>query len=213
MQLVRTEDQELLAKTAADFVQEQSPLSRVRALRDARDPVGYSPELWRRMAELGWVGIPFPEELGGAGMGLSELAVVMEELGRALAPEPFLSSVLLGGGAVMLAGSEEQKKAWIPGVAAGRTVLTLAWQEPGSRYDLHRVATRAEREGGRFRLTGEKIQVLDGTSADALVVTARVAGAEDDPEGLGLFLVPRDAPGLRPPRAPERPGRRGGRAR
>ena len=197
MQLVRTEDQELLARTAADFVAEHAPLSRVRALRDARDPVGHSPELWRRMAELGWVGIPFPEELGGAGMGLSELAVVLEELGRALAPEPFLSSVLLGGGAVMLAGSEAQRKAWIPGVAEGRTLLTLAWQEPRSRYDLHRVATRAEREGRGFRLTGEKIQVPDGTSADAIVVTARVDGAEDEPDGIGLFLVPRDAPGLR----------------
>jgi len=197
VQLVRTEDQELLARTAADFVAEHAPLSRVRALRDARDPVGHSPELWRRMAELGWVGIPFPEELGGAGMGLSELAVVLEELGRALAPEPFLSSVLLGGGAVMLAGSEAQRKAWIPGVAEGRTLLTLAWQEPGSRYDLHRVATRAEREGRGFRLTGEKIQVPDGNSADAIVVTARVDGAEDEPDGIGLFLVPRDAPGLR----------------
>ncbi len=196
MQLVRTEDQELLAKTAADFVAEHSPLSRVRTLRDARDPIGYSPDLWRQMAELGWVGIPFPEELGGAGMGLSELAVVMEELGRVLAPEPFLSSVLLGGGAVMLAGTDEQKKAWIPEVAGGRTQLTLAWQEPGSRHHLQRVATRAEKEGGGYRLVGEKIQVLDGTSADALVVTARVSGADDDPAGIGLFLVRRDAPGL-----------------
>jgi alkylation response protein AidB-like acyl-CoA dehydrogenase len=196
VQLVATEDQELLAKTAGDFVREHSPVSRVRALRDARDPVGFSRDLWRRMAELGWVGIPFPEALGGAGLGLADLAVVLEQLGRRLAPEPFLSTVLLGGQAILLGGSEAQRRAWLPGVCAGRTLLALAQQEPRSRYDLGRIATRAEPAGEGWVLRGEKIQVLDAAGADALVVVARSAGGERDPEGLTLFLVPREADGI-----------------
>ena len=113
MQLVLSEDQELLAKTAEDFVAEHSPVSRVRELRDKEDPIGFSRELWREMAGLGWVGIPFSEKLGGADMGLAELAVVLEALGRTLAPEPFLSTVLLGGQALRLAGSEAQQARWL----------------------------------------------------------------------------------------------------
>ena len=110
MQLVLSEDQELLAKTAADWVREHSPVSRVRQLRDTKDATGFSRSLWKQMAELGWVGIVFPEEYGGAGMGFADLAVVLEALGRTLAPEPFLSTVLLGGQALALGGSDAQKK-------------------------------------------------------------------------------------------------------
>jgi len=149
------------------------------------------------MAELGWVGIPFPESLGGAGMGLAELAVVLEELGRHLAPEPFLSTVLLAGQVLQLAGSEAQQKRWLEPVVRGDAFLALAQQERGSRFDLHRVATRAEARGSGFRLSGEKIAVLDGGVADAFVVVARSAGAEDDRSGISLFLVPNSAPGLR----------------
>jgi alkylation response protein AidB-like acyl-CoA dehydrogenase len=196
MQLVLTEDQELLAKTAADFVAERSPVSRFRALRDADDPLGFSRELWKEMAELGWLGIPYPESLGGAGMGLAELAVVLEALGRNLAPEPFLSSVLLAGQALLLGGDEAQQGRWLAPLVAGEALLALAQQEERSRYDLNRVATRAEPEGDGWRLDGQKIQVLDGTAADALLVVARSAGAEDDPTGIDLFLVEKDAPGL-----------------
>jgi alkylation response protein AidB-like acyl-CoA dehydrogenase len=196
MQLILSEDQELLAKTAADFVAENSPVARVRALRDANDPDGFSRALWKQMAELGWVGIPFPESLGGAGMGLAELAVVLEELGRNLAPEPFLSTVLLAGGVLQLAGSEAQQKRWLEPAVQGDAILALAQQERTSRFDLHRVATRAEAVGGGYRLSGEKIAVLDGAAADALIVVARTAGAVDDRSGISLFLVPASAPGL-----------------
>ena len=126
MQLLLTEDQELLAKTAADFVAEQSPVSRFRELRDSDDPLGFSRSLWKQMAELGWVGIPFPEEFGGAGLGLSELAVILEALGRNLAPEPFISTVLLAGEALLLGGSDAQKKHWIEPVAAGDAFPSIA---------------------------------------------------------------------------------------
>ncbi|MEE9606635.1 MAG: acyl-CoA dehydrogenase [Myxococcota bacterium] len=197
MQLVLTEDQELLAKTAADFANDHSPLARVRRLRDSGDPDGFSRSLWKQMAELGWLGIPFPEEYGGAALGLAELAVVLEALGRKLAPEPFLSSVLLGGQALLLGADEAQKRAWLPGIIAGESFLALAFQERRSRYDLKRVATRAERAGDGWRLSGEKIQVLDGTVAHAFVVVARSAGGEADPDGITLFLVPSDAQGVR----------------
>jgi len=196
VQLLMTEDQELLAKTAADFAEARSPVARFRALRDADDPVGFSKALWKEMAELGWVGIPFPESVGGAEMGLAELAVVMEALGRRLAPEPFLSSVLLGGQAVLLAGSDAQQSRWLGSLVAGDAFLALAYQESHSRYDLFRVACRAEPAGAGWRLTGQKIQVLDGHVADALVVVARTAGAEADAQGITLFLVESGAAGL-----------------
>jgi alkylation response protein AidB-like acyl-CoA dehydrogenase len=196
VELVLTEDQELLAKTAADFVRQHSPISRVRALRDANDPLGFSRDLWRQMAELGWTGILIPEEYGGAGMGLADLVVVLEALGRALAPEPFLSTVLLAGPLLTRAGSTAQKQAWLPGIAAGENILTVAYQEAHSRYDLNRVTVKAEKSGAGWLLSGEKIQVLDGAAADALLVSARTAGAPQDQQGITLFLVTKDTPGL-----------------
>jgi alkylation response protein AidB-like acyl-CoA dehydrogenase len=197
LQLVLSEDQELLAKTAADFVVEHSPVSRVRALRDRRDPVGFSRPLWKQVAELGWVGIPLPEEHGGAGLGLSEFAVVLEAFGRTLAPEPFLSTVLLAGRALARGGSAAQQKEWLPRIAAGDAIATLAFQEPGARFDFCRVAARAERAGGGWRLSGRKIQVLDAHVADLLIVPARSSGGDADRAGIGLYLLRAGARGLR----------------
>lgn len=191
MALVLTEDQELIAKTARDFVALESPVARMRALRDADDPVGFSRNLWKQMAELGWVGIPFPEPLGGAGMGFAELVVVLEALGRNLAPEPFLSSVLLGGQALLLAGSESQQAVWLAPLVKGEKLVAFAYQEARSRYDVNRIETRGQKRGAGWLLTGEKVHVIDGHTADALVVSARTPG------GVSLFLVPADAKGLR----------------
>lgn len=196
MQLVLSEDQELIAKTAVDFMQERSPVSRMRALRDSADETGFSRELWKEMAELGWLGIPFPEEYGGAGLGIAELAIVLEAAGRVLAPEPFLSTIALGGQILLRTGTPAQRQAWLPEVVKGEKLLALAHQEAASRYEVCRVKTRAQRLDGSWRIDGEKIQVLDGHVADALIVVARTAGSENDVEGLSLFLVPAGAPGL-----------------
>ena len=190
MQLVLTEDQEFIAKTAEDFVAEKSPISRVRELRDSADATGFSRELWKEMADLGWAGIPFAEELGGADLGMAEFVTVLEALGRTLAPEPFLSTVLLAGQALRLGGSESQQKEWLPGLIAGDKILALASQERSSRYDLASVETKAEPQGDGFVLTGEKIQVLDGHVADAIIVSASTSG------GVSLFLVPKGASGM-----------------
>lgn len=196
MQLVLTEDQELIAATAREFVEANSPVSRFRALRDAGDPLGYSPTLLREMAELGWLGIAFDEKDGGAGLGLAELVLVVEALGRRLAPEPIVGGLAMGGFALAAGGPAAPRAAWLPGVIEGSKVVALAHQEPGARYDVARVTTRAEADGRGHRLTGSKTQVLDGFGADAVIVPARTSGGVADRAGITLFLVEMGAPGL-----------------
>lgn len=197
MQLVLTEDQELIAKTAADFVAERSPVSRFRALRDGGDDVGFSRELWKEMAELGWVGIPFPESAGGAGMGMAELVLIIEALGRTLAPEPFLSCVALAGDVLASEGSVAQQAEWLEPLIAGDKLVALAHQEPASRYDVRSVVATAERSGEGWQLSGRKVQVLDGHVADAIIFAARTSGQDSDDDGISLFLVPAAAKGVR----------------
>jgi len=148
------------------------------------------------MAELGWLGIAVPEAYGGAGLGATELAIVMEEAGRGLLPEPLVGSVLLGTTALLRGGSDAQKQAHLPALAAGERIAAVAYQEAGSRYRVADVATRAERAGSGWKLTGEKLQVLDGHVADLLVVSARTAGERHDADGVTLFLVPANASGV-----------------
>jgi alkylation response protein AidB-like acyl-CoA dehydrogenase len=196
MQLVLSEDQELIASTARDFVAANSPVARFRALRDSGDPLGYSPALLREIAELGWLGIPFDEKDGGAGLGLAELVIVVEALGRKLAPEPIVGALAMGGVALALGASAALRAAWLPGVIEGKKVVALAHQEPLSRYDLFKLATRAEAKGQGYALSGVKSQVLDAVGADAVIVPARTSGADGDRDGITLFLVERGAKGL-----------------
>src|SRR5688500_16997801 len=147
MALVPNEDQQLLQRTAQDFVRTRSSLKRIRALRDSGDALGFSRDLWREMAVLGWAGIPIPEAYGGAGLGQVELAIIMEELGRGLAPEPMLSTVCLGANAIVHGGTDEQKREILPGVASGETLLSVAWEEAKNRIDPISVDVRAKRCG------------------------------------------------------------------
>jgi acyl-CoA dehydrogenase len=190
VKLTFDETQEHLAETARSFVQSTTPIDRVRRLRDTKDPVGYSPKLWKEMAELGWTGICLPEEYGGSALGFVELCIVLEEAGRRLVPEPLVSTVLLGAQALLLGGTAEHKERWLPNVAAGAAVLTVAYQETGSRYDVRKLETVAERTSSGYRLTGKKVHVLDGHVANALVVSAR------GESGVSLFLVDAKSPGL-----------------
>ncbi len=196
MDLVLNEEQEMLARSARELVTGRSSLRRIRQLRDAHDADGFSRELWREMAALGWLGITIPEELGGAGLGWMDQMVVLEEMGRGLMPEPFTSTVLLGATALVLGGSAAQQKEHLPKVAAGERLLTVAYQETGSRYDASKVATTAVKDGGGWTIGGEKIQVLDGHVADRIIVSARTSGGRGDAEGITLFLVAADTPGL-----------------
>ncbi|MAE95396.1 MAG: acyl-CoA dehydrogenase [Deltaproteobacteria bacterium] len=188
MSLVLTEEQELIQQAAAEFLKERAPIAHLRALRDEEDPTGFSRAIWKEMAELGWPGIPFAEDHGGAGLGMAELGVVLEECGRTLAPYPFLSTVVLAGGAVARGGSDAQKREILPGLCRGETLLALAFQETG-RFDPWVIDSKAEKTGDGFCLSGRKTFVLEGHVADRLVVVARTSGASGEREGLTLFLV------------------------
>jgi pimeloyl-CoA dehydrogenase small subunit len=157
---------------------------------------GSSDELWAKYAELGLLALPFAEEDGGIGGGPTEIMIVMEALGRAMALEPYLATVVLGGGMLRLGGSAEQRARIVPGVASGELKLALAFQEKQSRYDLADVVTTAMRDGDGWVLDGEKGVVLGGDTADRIFVTARTSGGRRDHAGIGVFMVDAKAAGL-----------------
>jgi alkylation response protein AidB-like acyl-CoA dehydrogenase len=186
-----SQDQKLLAESAASFAKKTSPVTRARKLRG--DAIGYERKVWKQMAELGWLGVPFAEADGGFGGTMVDVMLILEQLGATLVPEPYLASVLLGGLAIARAGSAEQKKQWLEPMIAGDATLALAYAERDSRYDLTCVATRAESAGmggERVKVTGEKIFVLGGHDADFIVVSAR------ETSGLGLYVVARGDAGV-----------------
>lgn len=195
MSFVLTPEQESIRETARRFARERVPVAHLRHLRDTTDPTGFSPAIWKEMAEIGLAGIPLSAEHGGAGLGWADLGLVLEELGRTLAPTPLCSTVLLGATAIALGGSAAQKDEHLPAVAAGDRILAFAHDE-GTRHAPYQVRARAVRDGGGFRLSGEKVFVLDGHAADALVVVARTSGEVADRAGITLFLVPASAPGI-----------------
>jgi len=196
MDLVLTEEQVLLQQTAREFVAKNSSLRRIRALRDSQDRLGYSRKLYDDMAKLGWLGIIFPEECGGLALGFTHLMVVIEELGRGLLPEPLLSTVLLGGATIAKGGSTAQHQDLLPRLINGELIVTLAHQEPRSRYNPLHVETRAQKDGNCWVINGTKIQVLDGAGADRIIVPTRTRGDSTDRDGITLFVVDAKIPGL-----------------
>ena len=210
MALILTEDQLILRDMAKNFFDEKSPVERMRTLRDNRDSVGFSRELWKEMGELGWIGIPFPESVGGADMGYGEMGIVLSECGRVLAPEPFMSTVLLAGNAILLGGNEPLQKEILPEVCSGDRILALAFQETG-RFSPYAIETKAERDGDGYVLSGHKHFVLDGHIADQIVVVARTAGRSGDREGLSLFVIDAKSAGVKIERDELVDGRNGAR--
>ncbi len=186
-----TEEQELLRKTARDFLEECAPVKHAREVMEG--PASHSAQAWGRMAELGWTGLPFPEEHGGAGLGVVELCIVLEELGRVLAPVPFLPTVLAGT-AIHEVGTDAQRREWLPGICAGDTIATLAIAEDRGSDDPASLALRAERSGDGFALRGRKLFVPDAGDACLLLVAARTG--DDAERDVALFAVPRDAAGV-----------------
>ncbi len=182
-----TPDERLLMETAASFVKKEAPLSRLRPLRE--DPIGWSKDVWKKMGELGWLGIVFPESIGGFGGNFLSAAILLEEMGAGLVVEPFVPSVILAGTAILRAGNAEQQKRWLEPVIAGDTSLALAHAEARSRFSTSYVATKAEDKGGKYRITGKKTFALNGHAADAIVVSARMSGAVDSPDGISLFVI------------------------
>ncbi len=176
--------------------------------RYAAETVGFSRALWQKYADLGLLGLPFAEQHGGIGGGAVETMIVMENFGRVLALEPYLASVVLGGGLVRLGGSEAMQAAILPKISSGDALLAFAHAERQARYDLADVATTARKDGSHFILDGEKTLVLNGDSADQLTVSARLSGSRRDPAGIGLFLVDATAKGVTRRGYPSIDGRR-----
>ena len=194
--LLLNDEQKMLSKTARSFIRDRAPASRIRKLRDSKDPVGFSRELWREMAELGWLGLQIPEEYGGLGLGFFDLCVLLEHSGRELMPEPFVSTLLLGAQALLLGGTEAQKKLWLPGIASGERLVALAYEESGSDGNLSHLRTTASGTDGRFELTGEKVQVLDAHVADAILVSAATSDTNTELGRSSLFLVDPEQSGV-----------------
>jgi alkylation response protein AidB-like acyl-CoA dehydrogenase len=192
MQFDLSDDQRLLVDTVASFVKKESPVERFRKLRD-EDSIGWSRDVYKKMGDLGWLAIPFSEELGGLGGSFVDVALILEQLGSALVPEPYLPSIVLGGMALAHAGNSDQQARYLAPAIAGEKTLALAYAEDDARFDLHRVSTRAEKSGKGYRLSGKKRWVLNGHAADSVIVSARTSGEVADKKGIGLFIVDRDA--------------------
>jgi alkylation response protein AidB-like acyl-CoA dehydrogenase len=192
---VLTEEQSLLRDAARTWAQEKSPVSAFRRMRDSGARLGFEPDTFAEMARMGWTGVVIPEEYGGSAFGFLGMGLILEETGRTLTASPLIASALAGASAIVLAGTDAQKQAWLPGIAAGETIATLAVDE-GAHHAPTKVALIAVRDGDGYRLSGAKTFALEGMAADVFVVSARTSGAVSGVEGISLFLVPADAAGL-----------------
>lgn len=188
MALVLTEEQSMLRDSARGLIGDKAPVSHLRQLRDSRDATGFSRELWKSFAEMGFAGLLVPENFGGSGLGCVEAGVVMEEIGRTLMPSPFLSTAVLAASALTRRGSHAQRSEFLPKISAGELVAALAVDE-GRKHRPLKTQMQAVRSGNGFRLNGSKALVIDGHVADLLIVAARTAGNAGERDGITLFLV------------------------
>jgi alkylation response protein AidB-like acyl-CoA dehydrogenase len=190
-----SDEQDMLRQIARDFLAENCPMTVVREMME--DERGYSPELWNKMAELGWLGLAFPEAYGGQELGFVDLTVILEEMGATLLPSPFLSSVVLAGQTLLIGGSEDQKQTYLPKIADGSLIATLALTEPSGRFDAEGVAeVKAAPVDGGFEISGTKLFIPDAHISDVMIVAARTKDAGDKSFGVTLFLVDSKAPGV-----------------
>ncbi|QOZ30897.1 acyl-CoA dehydrogenase family protein [Bradyrhizobium sp. CCBAU 53421] len=195
MALVLTEEQSMLRDSARGLISDKAPVAHLRSLRDSKDSTGFSRELWKTFAEMGFSGLLVPDQFGGSGLGCVEAGIVMEEIGRTLMPSPFLATSVLAASALSRGGSEAQKAQHLPGIADGSLLAALAIDE-GAKHRPLQTKLQATRAGNGFKLSGDKAFVVDGHTADLLIVAARTAGSAGDKNGLTLFLVDPKAKGL-----------------
>jgi acyl-CoA dehydrogenase len=189
MALVINEEQQMLRESARDFLADRAPVSHLRQLRDSGNEDRVSLKLWGEMTEMGWTGMLVPEEHGGLDYGYTGMGLVLEECGRTLTPSPLLGTAMIGVAALRLAGSPAQCADLLPGIVSGENILALACDE-SARHQPDEIATLAEDIGGRFRISGRKLAVLDGHIASTFIVSTLVEGKST------LFLVPAKAPGV-----------------
>jgi alkylation response protein AidB-like acyl-CoA dehydrogenase len=194
------EEQQMIQDQAAKFVANETPVSRFRKLRETER--GWEPEMWAKMAEQGWLAIAIPEEQGGFGGSFVDMSIILEQLGRGLVPEPFIASVVLAAGILSDEGDDGQREVFLTPMIEGQTSLAFAYAEKQSRYNLSDCLTTAEKSGDGWKLSGEKVWVLNGHAADQIIVAARTGGSQLDESGLSLFVVDGDAAGLERIRVP-----------
>ena len=195
MAMILNEEQNMLKDSAKDFCTNSAPIGQLRKLRDDDSADGFDRGTWQSMVELGWAGIPFPEEHGGLAFGYKGLGVVTEETGRTLTASPLYSTVWVCGTAVNSGGSEDLKSQLLPKIASGELLMALALEE-SHRHSAYGVATTAEASGDGYTINGNKTFVLDGHVADKLIVATRTSGSAGDRDGLSLFIVDRSADGV-----------------
>ena len=193
---VLTEEQTMLRDAAKGWASESAPVGALRKLRDGKSGNSFDPAAWKEMGEMGWAGVIVPEAYDGSAFGYLGLGLILEETGRTLAASPLLSTAMIAASALQLGGSDAQKQAWLPRIASGEIVATLAIDE-GAHHAPARTALTATKSGSGFVLNGTKTFVLDGEAADLLIVAARTGGARGQTDGLTLFLVTGDAPGVK----------------
>jgi alkylation response protein AidB-like acyl-CoA dehydrogenase len=194
MNLALTEEQEMLKKMAHDFLTDKLPKKVVKEIEESEP--GYSPDLWREMAGLGWMGLSLPEKYGGSGMSFLDLAVLLEEMGKACLPGPYFSTVVLGGLTIADIGSDEQKQEYLPKLASGEKIFTLALTEPSAKYDAAAIQTKATADKDGYILNGTKLFVPDAHIADYMLVVARTDEKAKAEKGITLFIVGGKSPGL-----------------
>ncbi len=194
MDFAYSEEQNLLRNSVVRLLADNYSFETFKKV--SRGEPGWRPESWKQFAELGLLGAPLPEAYGGLGGGPVETMVVMEAFGRALVVEPYVPTVVVGGGILQSAGSEAHKQEWLPKIAAGDAVLAFAFAEPQGRYNLADLAVTAKKQGSAYVLNGQKSVVIGAPFAHALIVTARTAGARREEKGLSVFLVNRRARGI-----------------
>jgi alkylation response protein AidB-like acyl-CoA dehydrogenase len=195
MDLGLNEEQEMLKTSARDFLQKECPKQLVKQLDES--DAGYSAELWRKMAELGWMGLIFPEKYGGSGGSFLDLTVLLEEMGYNILPGPFFSTVVLCGLTILASGTEEQKRELLPKIAKGEMIMALALTEPSASYDAASIKAKATAHNDDYIINGTKLFVLDANVADFILCVARTKEAKNPEDGLTIFLVDAKSPGIK----------------
>ncbi|MBM4462762.1 MAG: acyl-CoA dehydrogenase [Chloroflexi bacterium] len=194
MNLGLSEEQQMLQKSARDFFEKECPKSLVREM--ARSEAGHDPQLWQKMAGLGWMGLAFPDACGGSGGSFLDLVILLEEMGRACLPGPYFSTVVLCGLTIVDAGSEELKKTQLPLIARGERLMAFCLTEPSASYDAAAIAARATLQDGHYLVKGTKLFINDAHIADDLLCVARTSESHDTDQGITLFLMDARSPGI-----------------
>ena len=188
MKLVLNEEQQMLSDSAKDFAANRTPVNHFRSLRDNNDPLNWDKDVWKEMVDLGWSGILIPQEFGGSDFGLAGISVIMQEVGKTLTPSPLFATAVMGASAINTFGTQEQKAEYLPKIAAGKITTAIAIDEESHHAPFNSIA-QAELVGDEWVLNGKKKFVVDGASADILIILARTSGIKGDKAGLTLFIV------------------------